>query len=110
MYSDHSCTTLLSAQQIYGPPADTSDTPPYTKSPEPAFSSFRVTSVANIGDVSACEKGCDCDAGDCLDLAVQLSEIGFDHCVAVEGVQFDEFRVSAGETNLNVCVNTPCEV
>ena len=66
--------------------------------------------MANFGEVSACEKGRDCDAGDCLDLPVQLSEIGFDHFVAAGGVQFNEFRVSVGKTNLNVYVNTPCEV
>ena len=102
MYSDHSCTTLLSAQQIYGPPIGTTDAPSYTHTTEAAFSSFKVTSLANIGAASACERGCDCNASDCLDLVVQPSEFGSDHCIAVEGVQFDEFRVSAGETNFNV--------
>jgi hypothetical protein len=109
MYSDHSCTTLLSAQQIYGPPVGSTDAPYYTQTSEPAFSSFIVASVANIGSISVCEEGCDCDSADCMDLEVQPSEIGFDHCIGVEGVQFDEFRLTAGEINLNVCVNAPCE-
>jgi hypothetical protein len=74
------------------------------------MSSFKVASVANIGSTSVCEKGCNCDSENRLDIDVYLGGFSFVHCIAVEAVQFDEFRISAGEINLNVCVTAPLRI